>query len=78
MCPFVVQESYLRNTYIHAYILYIHTYCCAYINDGTYMHDGIYMHTNIINTVSIHFSTKAKDELSKIGVKYGVLELDVS
>ena len=24
------------------------------------------------------YSTKAKDELSKIGVKYGVLELDVS
>ena len=30
------------------------------------------------NVISIDCSTKAKDELSKIGVKYGVLELDVS
>ena len=40
VCPFVVQESYLRNTYIHTHIhdTYIHD---TYVHD-TYIH---YIHT---------------------------------
>ena len=42
--PFVVQESYLRNTYIHAKLKYTHT---QYIPSSTYNPTLQYIHTYI-------------------------------
>ena len=55
VCPLVVQESYLCNTYIHTYI---HTYVHTYIHTYTYIHTHIHTYIHTLGSGGIGFDIR--------------------